>query len=85
MKVLVVNAGSSSLKYQLFNTDNGVAISTTVQNFSDGELSLGLTGYKKLGRFYTESGALIELGSGCELTCDEMVYGCLVENVDIKD
>ena len=26
MKVLVVNAGSSSLKYQLFNTDNGVVM-----------------------------------------------------------
>jgi acetate kinase len=26
MKVLVVNAGSSSLKYQLFNTDNGVVL-----------------------------------------------------------
>jgi hypothetical protein len=69
----------------VLNNDNGVAISATVQAFSDGKLSLGLKGYKKLGRFYTESGELIELGSDCELTCDETVYGCEVENVDIKD
>ena len=68
----------------VLNDEYGVAISANVNGFEEGELFVGLKGYKKLGRFYTESGELIELGSDCKLTLGETVFEGEVKTVENK-
>lgn len=64
--------------------DNGYGetVTANVERAEEGELAFVVNGYKKLGRFYTESGELISLGSECELKSGENVYKCQVKSID---
>jgi hypothetical protein len=63
---------------------NGASISMTVDSFEETSLNFVCNGYKKLGRFYTESGELIELGSGCEFESGETSYSVTVKTIGTK-
>lgn len=68
----------------ILDSGNGASISMTAESIEENALTLVCNGYKKLGRFYTESGELIGLGSECEYESGETSYSFTVKTVDIK-
>lgn len=66
----------------VLDNGDGDEVVATVKSFEDGSLQLIGNGYKKFGRYYSESGGLVALGSDCDLLVGEIVYNCELQNVE---
>ncbi len=64
-----------------------IARTVAVEKEGDKEIKnvvVTFKGYKKLGRFYTESGQLISIGSDCTLTLKGIKNECTVKSINLN-
>ncbi len=69
----------------VLDDSTGVTTTAAFEEYNDGEITVVCNGYKKFGKYYTEHGELVKLGSACTLQGKDATVECEVEKVDINE